>query len=141
MHKILVVDDEAKIVSILSQYLEHKGFEVEKAYGGEEALDKIKSVPSIDLIILDKKMPGIDGVDVMRELKKTESKIPVILITGSIGRSQLNLPKDLLFEDLLFKPVRLSELVDAINCALSSKKPKKKAPAQVIKETKKGRKK
>lgn len=126
MYKILVVDDEAKIVSILSQYLGHKGFKVEEAYGGEEALEKIKSTPSIDLIILDKKMPKIDGVDVMRELKKSKSKIPVILITGSIGRSHLNLPKDLVFESLLFKPVRLSDLVDVINGILPPKRKRRK---------------
>lgn len=81
---ILVVDDEPDIVDIIRFYLEEKGYEVKCAYDGLEALTKVKEVkPS--LVILDIKMPGIDGYEVIRRLKKDENfkLIPVIVLTGT----------------------------------------------------------
>ncbi|MGB2630935.1 MAG: response regulator [Candidatus Omnitrophota bacterium] len=124
MYKILVVDDEVRIVEIIAKCLNLRGFKVEKAYGGQEALDKIKKNHSIDLIVLDKKMPGVDGVAVMRELKKTGCEIPVIVITGSISKFQLTHIKGARFDHVLFKPLRLSKLLGTIDEILTPRKTK-----------------
>jgi two-component system chemotaxis response regulator CheY len=124
MYKVLVVDDEEKIVEIISKYLKIRGFKVAKAYGGQEALDKLKKVHSIDLIVLDKKMPGVDGVAVMHELKRIGCKIPVVVITGSVSKYQLTHMKGARFDCMLFKPVRLSKLLDVINELLPPRKRK-----------------
>ena len=124
MYKILVIDDEVRIVEIIAKCLSLRGFKVEKAYGGREALDKIEKNHSIDLIILDKKMPGVDGVAVMRELKKTGCEIPVIVITGSISKFQLTHIKGARFDHVLFKPLRLSKLLDTIDEILTPRKTK-----------------
>jgi DNA-binding response OmpR family regulator len=125
MRKILVIDDEVRIVDIIAEYLTIKGFEVLRAYGGQEGLDMIDSTPSIDLIILDKKMPHIGGAAIIRHLKIHEIDIPVIVITGSITLSQLTRSRDMSYEEVLFKPVRLKVLLDTIKRVLASR-PKKK---------------
>lgn len=79
--KILVVDDDKEIVELLSIYIHNEGYEVIKAYDGKEALSKIRTTPDIDLMILDIMMPTMDGMKVVKELRK-ESQIPVIMLTA-----------------------------------------------------------
>ena len=81
--KILIVDDEPSIVKLASVKLKNEGFEVEEAYNGKEALEKVaKSKP--DLIILDIMMPIMDGKEVRKALRQSEEtkKIPVIILTA-----------------------------------------------------------
>jgi DNA-binding response OmpR family regulator len=63
MHKILVVDDEERIADILEKYLSMSGFEVIKIIGGEKALETLHADAKIDMMIIDRKMPKIDGMD------------------------------------------------------------------------------
>jgi DNA-binding NtrC family response regulator len=86
--KILIADDEPSNRKILAQELTHKGFAVDTARGGKEALARIESAPP-DLVILDYMMPEMSGLDVLRELRKKGNDTPVILITayGSVERA------------------------------------------------------
>ncbi len=86
--KILVADDEPSNRKILAQELTHKGFAVDTARGGREALARIESAPP-DLVILDYMMPDMSGLDVLRELRRRGNDTPVILITayGSVERA------------------------------------------------------
>jgi DNA-binding NtrC family response regulator len=86
--KILIADDEPSNRKILAQELTHKGFAVDTARTGREALAKIESVPP-DLVILDYMMPEMTGLDVLTELRRSGNDIPVILITayGSVERA------------------------------------------------------
>lgn len=86
--KILIADDEPSNRKILAQELTHKGFAVDTARGGKEALAKAESVPP-DLLILDYMMPDMSGLDVLRELRGKGNDTPVILITayGSVERA------------------------------------------------------
>jgi DNA-binding NtrC family response regulator len=86
--KILIVDDEPSNRKILAQELTHKGFIVDTASGGKEALAKVTSSPP-DLVILDYMMPDLSGLDVLKELRKNGSDVPIIMITayGSIERA------------------------------------------------------
>jgi DNA-binding NtrC family response regulator len=86
--KILIVDDEPSNRKILEQELTYKGYAVETAVNGSEALKKVQSSRP-DLIILDYMMPGLSGFDVLKELRKREDDTPVIMITayGTVDRA------------------------------------------------------
>ncbi|KRM51083.1 regulatory protein VanR [Lactobacillus jensenii DSM 20557] len=82
--KIIVVDDDKEIVELLSIYLKNEGYEPIAAYSGKEALTKIATTPDIGLMILDIMMPGITGIDVIKELRK-DSDIPIIVVSAKTG--------------------------------------------------------
>jgi DNA-binding response OmpR family regulator len=86
--RILIADDEPSNRKILAQELVHKGFVVDMAPGGKEALARVESAPP-DLVILDYMMPGLSGLDVLKELRERGNDTPVILITayGSVERA------------------------------------------------------
>jgi DNA-binding NtrC family response regulator len=86
--KILIADDEPSNRKILVQELTHKGFAVDTAHSGVQALQRIESAPP-DLVILDYMMPEMSGLDVLKELRKKGNDTPVILITayGSVERA------------------------------------------------------
>jgi CheY-like chemotaxis protein len=79
--KVLVVDDEEGIRFLYQEELEDEGYEVTLASNGEEALEKL-SANGIDLVLLDIKMPGMDGVEVLRRIKEKSKDVPVILSTA-----------------------------------------------------------
>jgi two-component system nitrogen regulation response regulator NtrX len=81
MSKILIVDDEAAIRSALKEVLEYEGFTITEAADGEAALKMVLN-ESFDLIFCDIKMPKLDGLDFLSELKKEEIQVPVVMITG-----------------------------------------------------------
>lgn len=81
MSKILIVDDEAAIRSALKEVLEYEGFTISEASDGEMALKMILK-ETFDLIFCDIKMPKLDGLDFLSELKKEEIQVPVVMITG-----------------------------------------------------------
>src|SRR5437870_1170223 len=86
--KILIVDDEPSNRKILSQELAHRGYLVETANDGSAAVKKVESSRP-DLIILDYMMPGLSGLEVLKELRKRDDDIPVIMITayGTVDRA------------------------------------------------------
>lgn len=79
--KILVVDDDKEIVELLGIYIENEGYEVEKAYNGREALTKLNTNPDIALMILDVMMPEMDGLAVVREVRR-DSQIPILMLSA-----------------------------------------------------------
>ncbi len=78
--RILVVDDDPAVRALLSRYLQLEGYEVIEASDGAAALDSIKEHPP-DLVLLDRVLPGEDGLDVLTRLRR-ENDVPVILLTG-----------------------------------------------------------
>ncbi len=78
MKKILLVDDEDSIHLLYREELEEEGYEVHSALSGEEALSQLKIILP-DLVILDINMPGINGIDVLRQIKEMNPSLPVIL--------------------------------------------------------------
>jgi DNA-binding NtrC family response regulator len=81
MPTILVVDDEASIRRTLREILEYEDYEVEDAVDGEEALEKIRSEP-YDLVLLDVKMPKLDGMEVLKAIAEEMPEMPVVMISG-----------------------------------------------------------
>ena len=113
MYNILVVDDDKEIVSAIEIYLKKEGYNIIKAYNGNEALEKVKE-NEIHLIILDIMMPEKDGLETLEELRKDKS-IPVILLSAKsedydkIGG--LNQGAD----DYITKPFNPLELIARVN--------------------------
>jgi len=117
MSKILVVDDEPEIVAVLNTFLRRSGFKVTTASGGERALKILRSGTKIDLMIIDMKMPGIKGIDVLRQMKKMRRKVPIIILTGSIDLERYaNDFRELGYtaDDALLKPADLTVLLDMV---------------------------
>ncbi len=81
MKKILVVDDEENIRELYRDELAEEGYEVELAANGLEALSKIETFRP-DLVTLDVKMPGIDGIEVLRRVREKNRSLPVVLLTA-----------------------------------------------------------
>lgn len=79
--RILLVDDEQGIQLLYREELEEEGFEVESAFNGDEALEKFKN-QHFDLVILDINMPGMNGIETLRQMKQQQSSLPVILCSA-----------------------------------------------------------
>jgi DNA-binding NtrC family response regulator len=79
--KVLVVDDEKDFVEMFSLRLQQRGEKVSSAYSGEEALKVLGKTP-IDVVFLDIRMPGMDGIDTLKQIKKHHPLVEVILLTG-----------------------------------------------------------
>ncbi|MDD5173600.1 MAG: response regulator [Candidatus Omnitrophota bacterium] len=113
--RILLVDDEPAILLLLERLLDKKGFVVTVADGGRKALELIALGLKTDLMIIDKKMPDLDGPAVLQELAKQERTMPVILMTGSLGADALvtglSWPHEI---RCLTKPASFDDLLAAI---------------------------
>ncbi len=80
-HHILVADDDAAIRSLLRDFLEEEGFQVTEATSGQEALESLRE-GNHDLVLLDVRLPGMTGLDVLKQLREKEGEVPVILVTA-----------------------------------------------------------
>jgi two-component system alkaline phosphatase synthesis response regulator PhoP len=107
--KILVVDDEPKIVQLARDYLEHAGFEVVTASTGSAALAATRTEKP-DLIVLDLGLPEMDGLDVTRALRR-DSNLPIIMLTARTEESDKLIGLELGADDYLTKPFSPKELV------------------------------
>ena len=117
---ILVVDDEPSFVSELTAYIEDSGFPVEGAFGGLEALKKLEK-SSFSLIILDLRMPRVDGYDVLEILKSNPltRNIPVIVVTAVSDTQSLFRTRELGSVDYLIKPFDPKQLISRIKELIS----------------------
>ncbi|BBO85159.1 sigma-54-dependent Fis family transcriptional regulator [Desulfosarcina ovata subsp. sediminis] len=115
---ILIVDDEPSIVQSLSGLLSDEGFEVITASNGYEALKTIDT-ESPDLVLLDIWMPGIDGIETLKEIKKNHAALPVIIITGHGNVETAVKATKLGAYDLIEKPLNIDKVIVAINNALN----------------------
>src|SRR2546428_11754130 len=102
MRTILVVDDEPKIVQSARDYLQRAGFSVVSASDGTAALSTARAAKP-DLIVLDLKLPGMDGLDVARELRKTNN-VPIIMLTARVDEADKLVGLELGADDYMTKP-------------------------------------
>lgn len=114
--KILVVDDEKKIVEIVKAYLEKEGFKVIVAYNGKAAIDLARS-RAPDLIILDLMLPEVSGWDVCRTLR-AESNVPIIMLTARDEDTDKIVGLELGADDYVTKPFNPKELVSRVEAVL-----------------------
>ncbi|MFC1893610.1 response regulator [Chloroflexota bacterium] len=114
--KILVVDDEKRIVEILQAYLERDGYRVIAAYDGRSALELARS-NSLDLIMLDLMLPEVSGWDVCRELRK-ESEVPIIMLTARDDTTDKIIGLELGADDYVTKPFDPKEIISRVRAVL-----------------------
>ena len=129
--KILVVDDEKKIVDILKAYLERDGYRVIAAYDGRSALELARN-NSPDLIILDLMLPEVSGWDVCRELRK-ETDVPIIMLTARDDTTDKIIGLELGADDYVTKPFAPKEIISRVRAVLrrSDVKPASKSTINV----------
>ena len=114
--RILVVDDEPHIVELVRYNLQQEGYEVLAASDGETALARSASERP-DLIILDLMLPGVDGLEVCRRLRR-ESAVPIIMLTARSGEVERIVGLDLGADDYVTKPFSPRELVARVRAVL-----------------------
>ena len=114
--RILVVDDEPSILELVRFALERDGFEVVTAADGETALRQFQARPA-DLVILDLMLPGKDGFEVFRELRKM-SQVPVIMLTARASETDRVLGLEFGADDYMTKPFSPRELVARVKAVL-----------------------
>lgn len=114
--KILLVDDDPNIRQLVSLYLTREGFEVQEAQRGDEALKQFKAAAP-NLILLDIMLPGMDGWQVCREVRKV-SNIPIIMLTAKDETFDKVLGLELGADDYISKPFETKELVARIKAVI-----------------------
>lgn len=113
MMKILVVDDEEKIVSQLKKFLEKKGHSVDIAIEGDKALSLIKE-DGYDIVFLDENMPGLTGLELVEYIKKNNVKVKTVILTGYPVMTE-SFSKDVGADEYLEKPVDLKKIEEIVN--------------------------
>jgi len=116
MRKILVVDDEPRIVQIARDYLKLAGFRVLTAGDGRSVLPAVRTEKP-DLVVLDLALPDLDGLDVTRALRK-ESDVPIIMLTARADEADRLIGLELGADDYIVKPFSPKELVARVRAVL-----------------------
>ena len=117
-YRVLLVDDEEEFVSALSERLMLRGIEVESALNGEEALASLVE-KEFEVVILDVMMPGLGGLEVLRQIKSTHPNTQVILLTGHGSTREGIEGMRLGAFDYLIKPVDIEEMLAKMKEAAS----------------------
>ena len=121
MERILIVEDEVKIREELKTFLENNGYEILTINNFENTLDQIKKL-DIDLILMDINIPGINGMHLCREIRKT-SKIPIIIVTSRDTEMDELLCMNYGADDFITKPYNMQILLAHIEAVLKRSKP------------------
>ena len=129
--KVLLVDDEKEFVESLSERLELRNLDAKIAYDGEQALQAVKD-GAPDFMVLDLRMPGIDGIEVLRRVKKTNPDVQVVILTGHGTDKEVKIAKKLGVVAYLEKPIDIDKLIGALNKAWEKLKKSKRAVDSVI---------
>lgn len=114
--RVLFVDDEDELVSAVVERLEIRGFKALGATSGVEALRKVEE-QEFDVVVVDVKMPGLGGLDTIRELKKSHGDLRVILLSGHGSTEDVDEGLRLGAFDYLQKPVEIEKLAEIIHQA------------------------
>jgi two-component system KDP operon response regulator KdpE len=113
--RILVVDDEERMVRFIRMNLEHDGFQVIEAFNGKQAIDKLRDTP--DLILLDVMMPDLDGFEVLKTIREV-TNVPVIMLTAKGEEDDRVRGLELGADDYITKPFSPRELVSRVKAVL-----------------------
>jgi two-component system copper resistance phosphate regulon response regulator CusR len=111
--RLLVVEDEPRIASFLIKGLKSRGYDVEHATTGTDALEL---AAKCDLVLLDLGLPDLDGLDVLREVRKRGLTIPVIILTARSADREAGMR--LGADEFLVKPLAFSRLLESVNATL-----------------------
>jgi two-component system, OmpR family, response regulator VicR len=119
---VLLVDDEISFVEAFSERLVIRNLEISKAFSGEEALQALEENKNVEVVILDVKMPEMDGIETLAEIKKKFPLVEVIMLTGQATvESAIEGMKQGAF-DYLMKPCDIDQLMAKVNEAAAKKR-------------------
>ena len=107
---VMIVDDEEDFLETLVKRLEKRDVKVIGAKSGEEALELLRESP-VDVVVLDVKMPGMDGIDALKEIKRRHPLVEVVLLTGHASTEVAIKGMELGAFDYLMKPIGMDELL------------------------------
>jgi DNA-binding response OmpR family regulator len=121
--RILIVDDEEELTATLVERLDIRGFKAVAVQTGEEALGQVREA-AFDVVVLDIKLKGEDGVDIMKQIKQIRNNLPVILLTGHMSKeaSEEGLKAGAI--DYVIKPIDIEDLIVRLREAVASFHPK-----------------
>lgn len=114
--RVLIVDDEGELVSALSQRLALRGFDAEGVTTAVEALERLDAEPW-DVVLVDVKMPGMGGLELLRQIKDRHPEVQVVLITGHSSVREAEEGSALGGYEYLIKPVPIDELARVLRAA------------------------
>jgi two-component system, OmpR family, response regulator len=118
--RILLVDDEVAFANNIAKLISKRGYEVVTVYNGESAIKAVEE-NEFDVIVLDLKMPGIDGLTTLKAIKKSQPKVEVIILTGHGSMDSGIDGIQLGAFDFIMKPVRFDDLHESIRQAFQRK--------------------
>ncbi|MBT8366979.1 MAG: response regulator [Deltaproteobacteria bacterium] len=119
---VLLVDDEVEFVETFSERLVMRNLEISKAFSGEEALQVLETNKNIEIVILDVKMPGMDGIETLVEIKKKFPLVEVIMLSGHADvASAIDGMKQGAF-DYLMKPCDIDQIIAKVTEAAAKKR-------------------
>jgi DNA-binding NtrC family response regulator len=116
--KILIIDDEILVASLLADAVGGQGHEVTVATDGEEGLALLRQSRP-DAVFLDVKLGELSGIEVLRQVRRSDARLPVILITGHAAASQLDEARQLGVTEIIEKPFVLTQLSGALARSLA----------------------
>jgi len=111
--EIMIVDDEPQVAEVLARSLTRQGHHTTVVHSGQEALDQLTTLP-LDAMFLDVSMPGMNGLDVMAEVKRLKPALAVVIITGNATADEVERVKQLGAVDVIQKPSALTHYHKAI---------------------------
>jgi CheY-like chemotaxis protein len=111
--RILIVDDEVEVARVLADAVERQGHAATLAHRGDEAL-AIWARDRPDAVFLDVRMPGLDGIEVLRRIRDSDPRLPVVLITGHAEPPDLDAARQLGVTEIIEKPLLLKNLEAAL---------------------------
>ena len=119
---VLLVDDEVSFIETFSERLVMRNLEISKAFSGEEALQVLEANKTIEAVILDVKMPGMDGIETLVEIKKKLPLVEVIMLSGHADvESAIDGMKQGAF-DYLMKPCDMDQIIAKVTDAAAKKR-------------------
>ncbi|MCF8061310.1 MAG: response regulator [Deltaproteobacteria bacterium] len=119
---VMLVDDEVPFVETTTKRLERRNLNILQAFNGREALEQLKEHRNVDVIILDVKMPGMDGIETLQEIKKASPLSEVIMLTGHATVESAIEGMKLGAFDYLMKPCEIEQLVSKVEEATKKKR-------------------
>jgi len=129
-HRVLVVDDDARLQELLATYLSQNGFEVTSAADGRKGLAALQS-DTFDIVLLDVMMPGLDGIEVCRRIRAT-SRIPIVMLTAKGDETDRVVGLELGADDYVAKPFSPRELLARLRALLRRAQPTPETQALTI---------
>jgi|GEM_PF-814017 len=117
--RILLVDDEEAILDILTEFFATKHYVTMRASSGEEGLTILRTIPDFDAVLLDIKLTGIGGIETLKELKRVNPDLPVLMLTGVVDAEVARAATRLGAFDYILKPVDLQQLDATVSACLA----------------------